>query len=234
MATGVAASWSPSPGVLNLAALRKVVARYVGLPDDDEALEHATDGINDGISKLNSKTWKWTQVFQDITLVLDQYDYNLSSNVKDPSALLKIDTDSEFAGRLEFKRPKTFNVEHSVSSSGTPTIYTAYNIHEFGTISLNRSPNQAFIDNYPTLRFFYYRRVPTLSAASEQPDIPNEAERFLRWYGRAEVASLHAPQKFDEATAMWRDAWRDLRSQEAEDGDWTEYSNRWHIAATTS
>jgi hypothetical protein len=214
--------------------MRKEILRYVKLPNDAEALDIANDAINGAIRVLNRHVWSWTLVSTDITLVADQRDYTVPSNVKAPRRLFRVNSSSEEDGWLDYKDPQSFMIEHPrVTASRASRVYTLENVHEYGQLTLEYPASSTFISNYPTLRFWYYRRVPLISesAGAATLDAPNEVDEFVRWYARYEVATLYSPDKVREARGMWRDALKQLKVDDKRKHDWAmEPQTQWLTA----
>lgn len=224
MAVVVGGSYSPSPSARACTDLKADVASYVGATNAARALAKAEDFIGAAVGKLNTIQWPWMLVYVDLTLVADQIDYDLPTAFGSPRHAATLDTNGKIVGRLGFENMKTFSNENQdTRSSGNPSLYTAYNAHEYGTISLNVAPASSYIASIPTIRLWYFRKVQPCSGSTTALDVPHEVGEWVAWYAKALMAAHFDPPKVGEAKALANDFWNRLIAQKAdiESGDWS-------------
>lgn len=211
MAVVVSGSFSPSPSARACSDLKYDIARYVGAPNAARALAEAETCIGTAVARLNTHLWPWMLVYQDITFVAGTIDYDLASSFLAPRHAFLLDSNGNITGHLGFQDMKSHAIENdNTVLSGSPNLYSAYNAHEYGTISLDVAPNSSFVTNTPTLRLWYYQRVQPCSGSVSALDVPHEVAEWVSWYAKALMASHHDPQKFSLADQTQRDLWRGL------------------------
>lgn len=224
MAVVVSGTFSPSPAARACSDLKADVARYVGATNAARALSEAEIYIGTAVAKLNTERWHWTLVYQDITLVADQVDYDLAAAFGSPRHAYLLDADGNISGAIGFDNPKTFSIQYdSTSESGNATSYTAYNVHEYGTMSLDVPPSAQFISQYPTIRLWYYQKIQPCGGSTTALDVPHEVADWVAWYAKSLMAANHDPAKFAMADQVQRDLWRQLRKEnmEVQTSDWS-------------
>ena len=125
MATGVGGAFNSLPGGRSTSELADDILNYVGLPDDPDARKSAMSGVNAAIRQLNTRSWEWSNTYDDITLTAGTFDYSLPRDVNKPMHVERLNSSSQPDGRLWFKDPKTILVEHTrATGNGNPTNYT--------------------------------------------------------------------------------------------------------------
>lgn len=213
---------TPSPGARTFGQLKNELARYVKMPTDSEALSVCGDAIVDAIRYYNAKTWKWNITYQDITLVVNTADYDLSSQVKEPRYAELLDASGNSVSRLKYQDPRSFlEWNFPITASGSPDCYTLMNNHATGTLTVNYAPTTDFITSYPTLRLWYYRRIQHPTADSDEIDVPSEAEGGIIWKAKALVTQVYDPKKVQLAEQEHAERWRLLRADNSdEQHDW--------------
>ena len=217
MGFGVASTVSPTPKNSSLGELKKQVARYVKMPNDPEALSIAADAINDGIRELNLRVWYWGLTYQDITLVAEQADYSTNQDFKAGFWAEFLKSNGDPGGGCAQYDPDTFWKTYPRSTqSGKPCAYTVINHTDTSTLSLNKKPNSAFVNEYPTLRLRYFRRHQLLTQDGDRIVGPSEAELFLSWYAKWILATTFDPQLAVLAERQKEITWRKLRVDDNE------------------
>lgn len=223
--TDTEGGWSPSPGTRSFATLKTVVARYVLMPDDEEGLAVAGDGINDAIRELNLERWYWALVSQDLTLAADDSDYTLNTAFSMPRAAELLDSSSNPVRRMAFMDWKTFTMSYPKrDTSGSPEVYTIRNVHDDGLVQLSAPPSSSFVSSYPTLRVHYYKRIAILSGNADEIDVPSEVELYVTWSAKRYIAAIFDQNKLALADTMASRAWKALRRKNTieSDSDWDE------------
>jgi hypothetical protein len=173
-----------------------MVAGYVLMPTDDEVLETAAAGIRRAIDRLNTRNWNWALTYDDITFVVDQVDYQLDTQFKNPRNFETNDASGNSTGRLMFVPWANFLKENAVvSGSGTPYSYSASNVNLLGTVSLDIPPNATFVTATPTGRIWFYRRIAYPAAASTSLDVPSEVVGFIQASAEGFTADRYAVTK---------------------------------------
>ena len=190
------ATWAPTPAAPSMATEQKLVCGYVGMPNDDEALEQALAAIHEAIDNINQRDWNWAAVYEDIVSDATLVDYPVPSNFKRPFRLVRLDADGLSIGRIPFVPWMSFLNEYSEgqAASGDPCVYTVANVKEYGTISLDCTPSADWVSKYPTLRLWYYRKLQ-YENQDGAPDWPSEFTPYVRNYAKAILAGTYAPAK---------------------------------------
>jgi len=220
----VSGSFTPSPAARACSDLKADIARYVGATNAARALAEAETCIGTAVARLNTYLWPWMLVYQDITFVAGTLDYDLASSFLAPRHAYLLDASGNITGHLGFQDMKTFSVENdNTATAGSPTFYSAYNAHEYGTISLDVPPDSSFVNVTPTLRLWYYQRVQPCSGSVSSLNVPHEVAEWVAWYGKSLMTANHDPQKFGVADQTQRDLWRVLIRQKVanELSDWS-------------
>ena len=223
MALGVAEDdiYIPSPRTYE--SLKRDVLNYIqGTQDDTDLDSLAGRAINDGIDRINSRTWKKIVEKMDITTVADDDDYPLLLTVKEPMVLLELDSSSNRQGRLEFKDLKSFYTERpNATVSGTPSHYTIQPHQRM--LLLDVPASSGYVSQVPTLQFWYFRRIPHLTDEANKLDIPPEFERLVINHAAAMLAAIRGHQVFNFVRQEEELAWRELiRDDNEVQTDWSE------------
>jgi hypothetical protein len=222
MATGLAGIFSPLPGLRSLNELVNDILLFVGLPDDTDAQAAGAKAVKAGIRQLNTRRWRWSQTYDDLTMVASQFDYSLPRDVNQPMHVERLNSSSNPDGRLWYKNPKTFLLEHSrATGDGQPTVYTITDYQASGVLSLDLAPNASFVSQYPTLRFWYMRNV-RFPEGGESINVPSAVEHFVESYGGWYMAARHARDRVDDAERDWRLLWQELVMMDNQETDWAE------------
>lgn len=180
-----------TPGTRSFASLKKTAARYVRLPDDDEALEVAGEVVNDGIASLNLRTWRWGVTTQTVTFVAGTSEYTLAAAFSSPQRFLLNNASGQTLSRLLYKMPEIFDRDiPDRTSTGDPTFYTAFTT---STLTLDTIPSTSFVAQYPTGTLRYYRRFQKLTEGGAVLDVQSEMELYVIRYAQAELAAIYAP-----------------------------------------
>lgn len=226
MATGLGTSTYNTPQARTFTELKRDVASYVLMPDQGEALDAAGVGINNAIRRLNSRAWKWSITYTDLTLATDTFDYTLPNDFKDVFAMELLDASGNPQDHVGYMQAKEFmqTFQSSTATAGEPQFATVINAKNSLVLTLNYSPTTAFVAAYPTLRVRYFKRLPLLSTGSDRPDIYSEVENYVTWKAKEYIASVYDPAKVRYARAEADDVWRDLVADDNETGyrDWPE------------
>lgn len=209
--------WIPTPAARALSVLQTEIGNYVMAPSDTTLAATFTDGLNDGIRKINAHTrWPWLLAVEAVTLVADTADYELATTtVKAIRHIHLLNTSGKERSRLFYRDPKTFEAQFPDRSiSGSPAFYTTHNLVADGKVSLDKPVATAFLQTYPTMRLRLYKRLIYYSAAGDTLTtlggfVP-EAEDFLLWHARGYAAALHSPDKAPFAEAKAAECWAQL------------------------
>ena len=221
--------WTPTPAASTLTTLQQVVAKYVLSPDDTEAQSLATEGLNEGVRRLNSRTWNWMLASEDVTLSASTADYVLSSNAaKKIRSVELLDSAGKVRSMIPYMDGKTFQTRYpDRSADGEPQFYTAFNLIANGTVTLSSPASAGFIGTYPHMRVWSFRRVSAYSATSDTlttlGHAPSEVERFVVWTACAYVSARYlqgGDPKLALAIRMADDAWTQLLADDKVDADW--------------
>jgi hypothetical protein len=191
-------------------SLKNEVARYVLRPDDSEALNVAGDGLNDAIRRLNTETWYWALVKQDISLVNGTATYSLSDAFRAPRNASLLNASNQECVRLSWMDPKTFEAvyQDARSAVGSPESYTAYNNYSDGLVTLYPTPDAS---SYPKVRIRYSQNLANFSGASDTLNAPSWVEGFIVSWAQAYMAAIYAPDKYDRAKRAAEEWWMHLR-----------------------
>lgn len=210
--SGVAGSWAPVPSNFAFSTLKGRIARYVNLPDSPEALREAGEAANGAISYLNGWPWQWSLRTQLVTLSADVATYGLDRQFRSATSALLLNSSDKPQQALVWQEPKILDwIEPDRTSSTDPRYYTVRNAHDDGLVTLIPPPSSGFVARFPKLQINFHSRLLTLVDDSESLDAPHEVQEFVVWYGRAEMAAIHAPMKFAPAERMWTSILGNLR-----------------------
>lgn len=206
--------WAPVPSE-QLGTISKMVAGYVLMPNDDEAIETAVAGVRRAIDRLNTRRWRWAMSYQDLTIIAGTPSYGLPSDFKQPRRFTFCDPDGVERGTLPFMPWVEFLNYVSWDQPGQrdPCYYSSANPYDLGTIYLDSSPSEDWAAKYPTARLWYFRRVTYPVAAADPFLCPSEVVAFIQDFACGFVADRYAPDKaalaYGRANALWRDLVRD-------------------------
>ena len=158
---------------------------YIQAPDDPDLKQSALDGLNDGIDRLNMRTWKKIWGEQKLWL-LENYDsYALDTTFKDPYYAEFLNADEDPVAQCQYIEVQQF-LRTVRNPLDTPRFYTVdYSLNRF---ILNSKPQLAFVGDYPYITAFFSRRVQKFVADSTTTGIPGEFDSFLVWHARAQTA----------------------------------------------
>lgn len=216
MSIAVPSATSITPPNSSLSSIMTQVVNYVRGGSDPEVLGLATSEINTAIDQINQWNWNRLNASQSITVVLSDSDYALSSDVKSPIQLERVDPNSKTVGRVGFKQFQTFLRDHPWRrDSGIAVFYTID--EDSRLLLLDRPPSQSFVDQYPTLKFWYHKRLPHLSSPSAQLDCPPEFQSYIIWEARSAMSAIRGDSARERVAA--RKAlrlWDSLRSDDAD------------------
>lgn len=216
MGIGVSGGTSALPANQSRSQLTRQVVSYLMGGDDPDLLGYAHTELNLAVDKLNTWNWNRLNANQSITMVLSDVDYTLAADVKTPIAVERLDSDSKPVGRLGFKQLQALFRDHTWRrEAGHPTFYS---IDENSRLLLlDRPPSQSFINQYPTLKFWYHRRLPYLLNGSETHDSPPEFRSFMVWQARSSLAATMGDiRKEGIAARKALDMWNQLRNDDAD------------------
>ena len=203
-------TWVPTPIADTYQSIQKAAAGYVLMPTDDEVLDVAGVGIRRAIDKMNSRTWNWALVYNDITFVAGTQEYQLQTQFKQPRNFALRNTSGADVNRISFKPWGIFLKECQWGFVGQPNFYSVTNANLYGVLRLDLSPNSSFTSIYPTGRLWYYRRVSYPGGDSTSLDVPSEAVRFIQAQAEGYVADRYAVAKAASAYARAEQAYRDI------------------------
>lgn len=226
-------AWSATPAPRALSVLQDVVQKYVGNPSDAEAATLATEALNDGIRKLDARDWFWSLGSEDVTLAADAADRVLATNTARKVRHVDVlNTSDKPVSFLRFKDAKSFEIEHpDRSASGTPRIYTAFNLINDGTITLDVPPSSGYIAVNPTLRVRMFRRLLYYATSTDTLTTllggtgfaPVEVESFLQWHASAYLGLRYleaSNPKVVRALQLADEIWNRLIADDLEPQDW--------------
>ena len=203
--------------------MKRQVVDYVQGANDPELLDVAGRSLNMAIDEINLHAWKKLTGAHYITLSVNQADYALKSDFRDPAKCELLDSSGNPRRRLMYKDFETMQIEHPDGGlTGSPNFYTIY--YSERLVTLERLPNQAFIDQYPTMRLRHYRRIPYLEGQLKL-DAPSEFSLFVVWTARAELAAIRGESRSSLfATNKAGVVMRRLLSENYDtQTDWSEY-----------
>jgi hypothetical protein len=204
--------------------MRQEVTNYCKLPNTTgtKADNLAAAKIKNAIRKMNKRPWKFLMSKEDITLIANTRDYALTaSDIKKPRScqLLRVG-DKPNRRYLRYMDSKSFvDLEDTTIQQGTPRVYTFFNINDDKTLTLDTVPGAGFLGIYPKMRLRYYRTVQFPSADADKLTIPSDAEMFILWQAKFEMALDEAPEKAMIAHREAKQAWEDLIDDEGDDRD---------------
>lgn len=186
----VPGSWSaPTPS--STVRLKEKVARLYGLNGDSKAESEALDFLDETVMELNTRLFEFMLIRETgITLTADTQEYTLTSNFfKEKSAFL-VKSDGVQQRPLTYLDWATYRrlYGEQLTNSNTPDVYSAFNTHTNGQVSLAPAPSAGDASDY-TLSVEYYRRIPLPSEVSEL-DIPQEVENAIL-YGAYKKMAIH-------------------------------------------
>lgn len=219
------AEWSPTPATKRFSDMKREIARYVLRDSSPDALDAAGEAANNGIRALIAeREWEFNLTYHDFSWEVDKSDRNIPTNLDKPRALELLNSSNQPNGRLTYKPMKQFLIDHPVSTSGgTPLVYTILARQDSGLLSVNVAPTQAWINTYPKGRLWYYMRTALYTSDDQRLDGPIEAELFVLWYGRFDLANSYVPQKATLAEKQANKTLRALRRKDNRNRDWHIY-----------
>lgn len=212
---------------------RSLVLGYVQADNlsDSELTAVADEALDSATGRINSRNWHKILGNATATLVADQISYTFASgfssvisDVRDPIALMKRDTNANRSGRIAYKAFKSMLVEHpSAGTSGTVSVYSMD--YQNRQLTFDRAPDAAFVASYPSVDFWYHRRIAELSGTSDDMDVPPDFDWYIVWHARMEVAEhLGFDRKADRALQMMERQWQALTRDDNEvETDWSEW-----------
>jgi hypothetical protein len=134
----------------------------------------------------------WCIKSQDITLVANQTDYNLglgqSINIAKPLKIYQAyrHTTSNVDIPMTILSQQQYNILGNKATTGAP-IQLYYNPQrDYGVLSLFPTPSSA--DTSDVVRIFYQRPIDDFDASTDNPDVPQEMLRALKYSLAAELA----------------------------------------------
>jgi len=212
MAIAVDSSVTQTPGEQSLSTLASAVANYVGASSSSEVLSMVEQAVGDGVNRLNTRTWLYNMLTFNVSLAVDQFDYNIPANFKKPRRADRLNSSNQVEGRLIWKDPKTFSDDHdNTTYTGTSSYYTVYSHYQYGTMSLDVAPDESMVASYPTIRLLYHARIDKPSGAGDVVGVPPEFYHFLEWYAKWHLSANRGNRtQMQQAERMWRDAFQSL------------------------
>ena len=223
MTTTLQSSTVRTPPSRSFSELKRAVVDFVQGASDPELLDVAGRSINNAIDEMNVYNWIKLADKQDFTISVNQADYSIQSNVKDPMGL-GLWKDGNPKSKLSFKEYRTLEEEHPYAvDAGWPTVYTIY--YEERVLSLNLLPSQSFVDNYDTMRLRFFRRIPHMVDDSQRFGAPSEFSSYVMWQARSELATVRGETRlFSIAEGKSQTILSRLRNSDHEtETDWSEY-----------
>lgn len=197
-----------SPDQNTLTDLIRRVLNYVMAKNDSELDAVATEAINGGINKINSRNWRKLIKQDDETFVQDQRIYDLPDYFRAPRNVERWNSSSKSDGRISYLPIEIMLKEHPYATgSDTPVLYAID--YDNWKIMFDVAPDASFVANYPKYNLWFHGRQPHLSGVVTI-SLPAEFEEFLVWYARAEVASFRRPELAKHASMQAQIIWTDL------------------------
>ncbi len=185
-------TWAPTPAADSFLAIQKAVAGYVLMPNDDEVLDVAAQGIRRAVDRLNTRQWNWALTYSTVTFIALQQEYTLDQSFKAPRNFSLRDSAGVDRSRIAYLPWGTFLKECQWDAQGTPVYYSAANVNTFGVIRLDLAPAAQFVNLYPTGRLWYYRRVQYPTATGTSLDVPSEVVAFIQSWAEGYTADRYA------------------------------------------
>lgn len=187
----VVSSWS-GPKVSNrAAAIEEVLSTYGNDAADPDLRTVGLRCLDRACNSLNAYIFEFNKLVESgITLEAGTNNYVLSTLFwKESQAYLEKNT-GEDQQPLDFLRWAIFKRQFSDDTvTGFPVAYSIFNFERDGRVYLTPAPDSSTVNNF-TLAIEYYRRTPNYSGVSDasSPDIPVEAESFLLYAAKMELA----------------------------------------------
>jgi len=153
---------------------------YTGGANRPEAQVAAARAWDSAVREFNTVGWRFNRRTQNITLVASTPTYALSSTFRSPIRAVYLDTNSKEQWQLEWM---SWEVWVSVYGSGATAnasladYYTAFNIHNQGTIRLEPSPGTSV--TWPTLQVQYLARIALATDNDDRLNVPVEVDEAV-------------------------------------------------------
>jgi hypothetical protein len=218
----VIATNTPTPQTRPFSEMKQVVARYVKGPQDTEVLELAGQALNEGIRKVNTELWQFALSYDDVVLAAGTADYPVPTDWLAPRTASLLDADGNPVSHLDWFDPKMFDHTFPTTTDGV-CAYTVFNKTGTLQVTLNASPDAAFVGTYPNLRLRYFANVQFYADDQDTLLAPSYVELFLLWFARFEVAAYWDASMAPTAERMWRDQWAAMKRLDAraQVSDWS-------------
>ena len=206
MTTVVHSGASFVPAGTDCGALVRQILDFFQAPDDPTLISLALQGINSGISMINSRTWRQITNSDDITLDNTNDRYSLPDDFKQPIRLLELNASAKRTGSICYLAPGEFYLAfRDNTQASNPLHYTVD--HSARVFVLSCVPSSGYTAQVPTLRSQYHKRVLKLNCTGTT-GIPPEFDEFLVARGSLWCAMARDPQLrrmfAEESTERWR------------------------------
>lgn len=199
-------------------ALTKAIARYGGGAGDPARLEMAVEALHEAVREYNGVLWVFNRLVQDITLTAATSTYTLQSTFRAFERAKTLDASDIEKENVEWVGWTQFVTcyQDQGSTGDPPSVYSAQNTHETGTVYFYPKPVAPTTGTRPKARLYYFRRM-ALPAAESTLDVPPEIEQGIQtlavaihmsqfksfdvqsvgmMYRRAETSRLRLEQEF--------------------------------------
>ena len=190
--------------------LQQECANYVGGDSTDtELLGVCGSGINAGIDQFNVYDWNAQTTTSGITLVAEQRDYTLPSDIQTVKEITLLNSSSEHIGRIRYRLPDVFERIHnprlSTVVAGEPTEYTVYGEGSAApTLRMSTKPSSNYVSTNPTAELRYNQEIPQLSGVDTM-SVNRRIEQSVLWFAKSYVAAIYDPEKMQFAEARFQD-----------------------------
>lgn len=195
------------------------VFRESGLPEVAHLMgkqaQIVLEALNDGCADIWQRhRWPFQRYTASLVMVANQQEYTLPADFDRIASPFRIGYLT-----LEEKTPEEWwNGQFGdITSVGQPYLYTVESL----TAKFFPTPNDSFVDAYPTLRFQYFKTIPTrrtTADATSSWDLPLDFENALVCFGKASLKRfLEYPdwerdqQAYEMALKTLRDKYREVR-----------------------
>ncbi len=170
---------SLTPSVKTLDEAIADVANFCKLPatSGTKGYTLADQKLKNAINWFNQRHWAFLLTYEDITMVADTVEYNLTNvKLRKPRSLILLDGNSNpSARRLTYVDP-----DHMVDlqdlflvGDGWPRYYTFYNYADDQKLNIDRKPSSGFVGRYPTMRLRYYAMLQIPATGATKFDLPS-------------------------------------------------------------
>ncbi len=206
MSVGVIRTTQYAPGLTPLAELEEEVLSFVAVNPDSENRTHVRRILNRAIDKVNSRNWIHLTGTQNVTLVADQLEYDMSSRVRRPRTCTRLDSSDDRCGVIGYKPLVIMEREHqNTEQSGNPCYYSYR--EDTRKWMFNVPPSSTFVSQYPKMQMAFHARIPHLVYPTDVISAPPEFAAFVVARGKSQMAMQRSPRLHRHASVDEREAW---------------------------